>query len=154
MEIPRTHCSRFLLRNPSFVSQTPPVRMTQAWLGRVVITYHRKYDCGEQSSALAQWSRLLNTLDRGNLRQLKTKNVWPTEPQISITDWNVESRACANLENSMNHFKVSIKPPRVYINYSCGLRIITLFSLYKCITYNIWFITSMCVREMRFLIYH
>ena len=39
-----------------------------------------------------QLSGLLNTLDRGNLRQLETKNIWPAEPQKSITDWNVKSQ--------------------------------------------------------------
>ena len=55
-----------------------------------------------------QLSGLLNTLDRGNLRQLETKNIWPTEPQKSITDWNVKSQGAKYIEDSLNHFKMSI----------------------------------------------
>ena len=83
------------------------VTMTQEWLGPGVITYHRKYDCGVESSA-HPLSGLLNTLDRGNLRQLETKNIWPTEPQKSITDWNVKSQGAKYIEDSLNHFKMSI----------------------------------------------
>ena len=78
--------------------------------------------------------------------QRETKNVWPTEPHKSITDWNVESRgANYNSEDSLNHFKMSMSS----INYSSDLRIITLVSLYIQYTmyYNICFLFYVRVRN-------
>ena len=119
--------------------------MTQSWLGPVVITYHRKYDCGLERSVV---SFTKHTGPGKFTPQLETKNVWPTEPQISITDWNVVLRAKrCKLEDSLNQFKVSIKPA-VCLNYSGDLRFgLSFYFLFTYVFHITSGLTSMCVRE-------
>ena len=95
----------------------------------------------------AQWSRLLNTLNRGNLRRSEKPKMSDRRSRTNQSQIeNVESRgANYNTEDSLNHFKMSMSS----INYSNDLRIITLVSLYIQCTmyYNICFLFYVRVRN-------